>query len=86
MPYIGEAVAVWLDDRGVPERLVWNAERYRVSDEPTLVEVDWAAITHPPAVPPLWRFQGSSERGDTRVFDVRFDIQRGVWQLLRTYD
>jgi hypothetical protein len=57
-----------------------------VSDTPTLLDVDWAAITHPPDLPPVWRFQGTDERGTSHVFDVRFHAQRHEWELLRTYD
>jgi hypothetical protein len=78
-------VMVWTDDNGVPERLVWGTHRYRVSDTPTLLEPDVSFITHPPALPPMWRFQGTDEDGDVRVFDVKVDLARQQWQLLRTY-
>ncbi|MDM4761934.1 hypothetical protein QT381_02805 [Galbitalea sp. SE-J8] len=86
MGYIGATVTVWTAGDGTPERLVWNRRRYRVSDTPTLLELDWAAITHPPSGPPIWRFQGTDEQGSTRVFDVRHIDATDEWWLLRAYD
>ena len=79
------AVALWTDSAGTPERLFWSGRRYRVTDTPTLVEIEWAAFTHPPEVPRTWRFQGSSDDGDVRVFDVRYLAEREEWQVVRTY-
>jgi hypothetical protein len=82
---LAEAVAVWTSDQGVPERLVWGSQRYRVTDEPTSLEIDYATITHPPVDFFGWRFQGTSDVGETRIFDVRFDSDCRQWRLLRTY-
>ncbi len=81
-----EVIEVWTDARGIPERLVWQGHRYRVTDTPTLLEVDfdYAAMTHPPAVPPGWRFQATDEDGTARVFDVRRDV-RDRWALIRSW-
>jgi hypothetical protein len=86
VPYIGATVVVWTRVDGTPERLVWNSRRYRVSDTPTLQELDWVAVTHPPSMPPFWRFQGTADDGDSRVFDVRFEDATNQWRLLRAFD
>jgi len=86
MTLVGATVTVWTGMQGIPERFVWDGKRYRVSDTPTALDVDYAAITHPPDEMPLgWRFQGTSDAGDTRMFDVLFDESRQEWQLLHTY-
>ncbi|MBK4346643.1 hypothetical protein [Lacisediminihabitans changchengi] len=86
MTLVGATVTVWTGVRGIPERFVWDGRRYRVSDTPTALDVDYAAITHPPDQMPLgWRFQGTSDAGETRMFDVLFDESRQEWQLLHTY-
>lgn len=82
---VNSPVSVWATPAGVPERVVWNGHRYRVSDEPTLLEPDLAFMTHPPlGAPRVWRFQGTDEQGDSLVFDVlpTTDVH---WQLLRVY-
>jgi len=86
MTLVGATVTVWTGVQGIPERFVWDGRRYRVSDTPTALDVDYAAITHPPDDMPLgWRFQGTSDAGETRMFDVLFDENRQEWQLLHTY-
>jgi len=87
MTRVREAIALWLDDDGTPRRLVWGGRRYRVSDRPTrLWDYLDERITHPVASPPLgWRFQGSDDDRNTRVFDVIFDTERGEWMLVGTY-
>ena len=86
MTLVGATVTVWTGVQGIPERFVWDGRRYRVSDTPTALDVDYAAITHPPDDMPLgWRFQGTSDAGETRMFDVLFDESRQEWQLLHTY-
>ena len=37
MTRVDETVTVWVSDDGVPQRIVWRARRYRVSDVPTCV-------------------------------------------------
>lgn len=78
-------VTVWIGAQGIPERFVWDGKRYRVTDTPTPLDVDYASITHPPLMPPGWRFQGTSDAGDTRMFDVLYDEARQEWQLLHTW-
>jgi hypothetical protein len=81
-----DTAAVWLSPRGVPERLVWRGVRYRVSDFPTpLGDMLLGAITHPPAAEG-WRFQGTNEAGESRVFDVRLNPERQTWALLNVWD
>jgi hypothetical protein len=84
-----ERVAVWLDERGVPRRLVYAGERYRVSDAPTVLPAapinEWTM--HPPTgLGGGWRFQATTITGDCRVFDVRLDAARNEWVLVHTYE
>lgn len=82
---VNTPVPVWSTPAGVPERLAWNGHRYRVSDKPTLLELDPSFVTHPPVGgTSIWRFQGTDERGDALVFDVRPERNQ-EWQLLRVY-
>ena len=108
MTRVDERVTVWVSDEGVPQRLVWRACRFRVSDTPTrllptppgqliqqgqTVQPGWQveaafdpAITHPPALSEAWRFQGTSEAGESHVFDVSRDPWGESWRLLRMYE
>ena len=79
-------VTVWTGAQGIPERFVWAGRRYQVTDTPTPLEVDDSAITHPPAMPLGWRFQGTSDDGESRMFDVLYDSPRQEWLLLHTYE
>lgn len=78
-------VTVWTGAEGIPERFFWAGQPYAITDTPTVLEVDYAVITHPGSMPLGWRFQGTSDRGDTRMFDVLYDCEHGEWQLLHTY-
>jgi hypothetical protein len=96
MVEVDEAIAVWTTDDGVPTRLVWRASRYRVTDTPTV----WAdvcawwrpfapndyAIGSVPKQIGGWRFQATSDRGVSHVFDVRHDTTLGRWSLVRVFD
>lgn len=88
MTLVHMAVAVWLDSIGKPQRLVWDGERYTVTDTPTPLESlfdDWT--THLPAgVQNGWRFQGTADDGRSRVFDIRDDGHTGRWTLIATYE
>jgi hypothetical protein len=86
MTLLDESVTVWTGAGGVPERFAWHGRRYRVSDTPTPLEDLLGGLTHIPALPPGWRFQGTADDGDTRVFDVLFDDARQEWLLLHTYE
>lgn len=85
-----DIVAVWVDAAGTPTRMFWAGHRYHVTDTPTRLgpEPDLLlspALTHPPRPLMGWRFQGSTDAGDTRVFDVR-PVESGRWQLIRVID
>jgi hypothetical protein len=96
MTRVDESVTVWVTDEGVPQRLVWRATRFRVSDVPTRLSATYPgwqvdavfdpAITHPPEPRESWRFQGTADGGETHVFDVSRDPWSERWRLLRTYD
>ena len=96
MTRVDESVMVWVSDEGVPQRIVWRAERFRVSDVPTRLNPTYPgwqteavfdpAITHPLEPRESWRFQATSERGVTHVFDVACEPYSSRWRLLRTYD
>lgn len=95
MTRVDETVTVWVSDDGVPQRIVWRARRYRVSDVPTRLQPTFPgwqtetafdpAITHPPEPRESWRFQATADGGETLVFDVGLDLYSARWRLLRTY-
>ncbi|MEJ3405973.1 DUF6504 family protein [Rathayibacter sp. YIM 133350] len=93
---VDETVAVWTSESGEPRRLVWRSRRFRVNDSPTALvgPCDW---WHPMqghrmnyGRPPLqisgWRFQASTEEGETHVFDVQHDGADDRWKLVRVFD
>jgi len=84
MKVMSESVAVWFGADARPQRIVWAGTRYRVTDTPTQLDFDLSFITHPPVLPG-WRFQGTSEAGDTRVFDVQGDQSGQRWRLINVY-
>jgi hypothetical protein len=88
MTLLHEAVAVWIDATGHPERLEWRGERYTVSDTPTPLESLFDDhVTHlPHGVRNGWRFQATTDDGASRVFDVRDDRHDGRWTLMGTYE
>ncbi len=86
MSLVGATVTVWTGEQGIPERFVWDGKRYRVTDTPTPLDIDYATVTHPPAMPLGWRFQGTSDTGEIRMFDVHYNQGRQEWQLLHTYE
>jgi hypothetical protein len=80
-----EAVTVWTSE-SVPVRLRWKGATYSVSDTPTAIHGHIAeAPTHPLRPRIGWRFQGTSETGETHVFDVR-QTGRLDWDLIAIYD
>jgi hypothetical protein len=81
-------VGVWLDGSGTPRRLIWEGRRYKVTDTPTPLEAFLdERVTHPPVGPlPGWRFQGTSDAGESRVFDIRYDRHGEGWTLLGAYE
>ena len=71
---------------GRPSRLQHDGASYLVNDTPTPLEPPDLpfGITHPPAIPPGWRFQAIGSDGRARVFDViRLDAE---WRLVAVYD
>ena len=81
-----DTVAVWLEN-GIPNRLVWDGIRYLVTDTPTPIRgsILHDLFTHP--LEPIigWRFQGTSDTGESRVFDVHGGA-RQEWRLVAVYD
>jgi hypothetical protein len=67
-----------------------------VTDTPTALvgTADWwrpfaphtFGVGHPPLCIAGWRFQATSEDGETHVFDVRHAAEDDDWVLLRTFD
>jgi len=89
--HTAEAVAIWLDASGIPARMVWHGTRYRVTDTPTRLGPEpelllSPALTHPPYPLNGWRFQGTTDAGDSRIFDVRRAGARNAWELIRVID
>jgi hypothetical protein len=85
MTTLTETLTMWVDSRGVPERMVWRGIRYRVTDTPTPLELDLNAVTHFSILPMGWRFQGTNDQGESLVFDV---ISVGIdqsWWVVNTY-
>ena len=81
-----DAIAtVWTDSAGIPTRLVWQGQRFTVSDTPTPLDLDLEAVTHLTTVPIGWRFQGTSAGGDSLVFDVFAFDRANEWRVIRTY-
>ena len=48
MAVVREAIAIWVDGAGVPSRVAWGGNRYRVTDTPTLLESDYDYVPMPP--------------------------------------
>ncbi|MCI4657490.1 hypothetical protein [Cryobacterium zhongshanensis] len=91
-----EPVRVTTDNAGEPRRIVWRARRFQVTDTPTALvgTADWwrpfdpytFGVGHPPLCIAGWRFQATSDDGETHVFDVRHAAEDDDWVLLRTFD
>lgn len=88
MTLLHARVAVWFDGSGAPRRSVWDGRRYKVTDTATPLEaVLDERVTHPPAGSlPGWRFQGTDDAGESRVFDIRYDRDGQCWTLLGAYE
>ncbi len=85
-----DIVTLWIDEHGVPRRMFWAGRRYQVTDTPTRLGAAPELLlgpefTHPPSPLNGWRFQGTSDDGDSRVFDVRA-AETGGWELIRVID
>lgn len=80
-----EAVTVWTAG-AVPIRALWRGVRYKVTDTPTaLYDYIAEAPTHRLKPRIGWRFQGTSEGGESHVFDVH-QSGRQEWELIAVYD
>ena len=81
-----ETVCVWTENR-VPVRLAWQGQRYRVTDTPTPLRgyVTAPELTHPLEPQWGWRFQGTNDRHESFVFDVRVGAGQ-AWELVAVYD
>lgn len=77
-----KVVRVEMDD-GTPTAIEWGGERFLVTDTPTELADLLYALTHPPTVVG-WRFQGTAEGGQSRIFDVV--LGRSGWELARVFD
>ncbi len=86
MRTLAETVRVWTEEHR-PVRLVWRGQRFTVTDTPTPLRdlVAGPGMTHPLEVQWGWRFQGTNDRGDSFVFDVRHATGQ-VWELVAVYD
>lgn len=78
-------LTMWTGPHGVPVGFVWEGVRYRVTDSPTRLDIDDSLITHLTHVPDGWRFQGTTEQGESRVFDVIFNERLREWRVVKTY-
>jgi hypothetical protein len=86
-----EAVAIWFDAGDVPVRMVWAGRRYRVTDTPTRLGPEpelliSPALTHPPLPLTGWRFQGTTDDGESLIFDVKRASIHSRWELIRVID
>ena len=81
-----DAAALWLSE-AVPARLVWRGERYVVTDVPTAIRqsTDFFGATHTPERLIGFRFQGTDEEGNSRIFDVHGSAADG-WHVVAYYD
>jgi hypothetical protein len=84
--HLAAPVAVWIAE-GLPDRLVWDGRRYRVSDTPTAIREDVmvSGMTHPIARRIGFRMQVTGEDGQSAVVDVH-EAASGEWTLVAVYD
>jgi hypothetical protein len=85
MTLVATSVTLWTNEQGVPERFVWEGERFRVTDTPTPVEFEIGLLTHFTVGPIGWRLQGTNERGDSLMFDIGQFAAGHEWHVIRTY-
>ncbi|HEX3678537.1 MAG TPA: hypothetical protein VHU90_02350 [Galbitalea sp.] len=85
MTLLDKVVTVWTSEQGVPERFVWEGERFRVTDTPTPLEFEIGLITHVSAIPVGWRLQGTDEHGESLMFDIGQLAASREWHVIRTY-
>jgi hypothetical protein len=85
MTIVDAVLTMWTGPHGVPVGFVWEGKHYRVTDSPTRLEVDDRIITHAAQIPTGWRFQGTGDTGESRVFDVVFNERNREWRVVKTY-
>jgi hypothetical protein len=80
-----DPVTLW-NAAGVPVRLIWKGQRYRVSDRPTPIResVDVPALTHPLERLVGYRMQITGEDGNSVVVDVH--LRPAGAELVAVYD
>lgn len=83
---MADSVCVWTEERA-PVRLVWRGQRFTVTDTPTPLRSHLSApeLTHPLEPQWGWRFQGTNDRSESFVFDVRIGGGQ-TWELVAIYD
>lgn len=70
---------------GVPARMVYAGQRWRITDTPTrLRDSIWSAPLEQHRGLYGWRSQGTNNSGDSSVFDV-YRAEDG-WHVHRSYD
>jgi len=73
---------LWMRD-DIPDRMVYNGRRWRVTDTPTRLRHSiWTIIEEGSGVYG-WRFKATDPSGDSRVFDV-FKSESG-WRVQHVY-
>jgi hypothetical protein len=85
MTMTADTLAVWRSSAGVPERVVWEGVRYRVTDIATPLDMNIAPVTRLAFMPTGWRFQGTSDSGESLVFDVVSVGAGQSWRVINTY-
>lgn len=81
---IEQPVTIWMAN-DIPARMVYAGQRWRITDTPTrLRDSIWSAPLEEHHGLYGWRFQGTNDDGDSRVFDV-YRVEEG-WQIHRSYD
>ena len=81
---MGDTIALELNEGGRPIELRWQDRSWAVTDTPTELDMDYVMMTHPLRGIFGWRFQGTDDRGESRIFDVR-RLSPDHWQLLHVY-
>jgi hypothetical protein len=90
MSKVDEPIVVVMSPSGFPERIIWRSQWFQVTDRPTKLggvpDFVLDFLTHPPRPISGWRFQGTTDDGDTHMFDISLDSGAAQWRLVRTYD
>lgn len=85
---VDRVAVVWMSN-GIPVRLFWSGERYRVIDTPTPLSAEdlIASTWHPTHLPDWhgWRLTGRSEAGAVHTFDLRQWADDERWHVVGVY-